>query len=64
VVLTNVPSLSFEHVIFIYVKENNAHDAQNQRSEKIAIYEEYNLWQSPSEPSRWDQGIAGGIKCT
>jgi hypothetical protein len=53
-------SLSFEHVILRYMR-GNGNDARNQKCENIAIYEKYKFWKSPSEPSRWDQGIARGI---
>ena len=48
-----VPSLWFYHIIFIQVKDIDKHDAQNDWSNKIAIDEKYNLWQSPSKPAKW-----------
>jgi len=54
------PSLSSYHIIFIHLKDIDHRDVQNKWSNKITIYEEYNLWRSPSEPARWGQGITGG----
>jgi hypothetical protein len=54
-------SLLFDHVMFAQEENKNALDAHNKPSENIAVDEERNLWQSPSEPSRWDQGIARHI---
>ena len=54
-------SLSFDHVIFIQAEKNNARDIHHEPSENIAVDEERNLWQSPSEPLGWDQRIAEDI---
>jgi hypothetical protein len=38
--------------------KNNTHDVHNEQGENITIYEKHDLWQSPAEPSEWDQGVA------
>jgi len=54
-------NLSCEFVSLLCVC--NAHDAQYQWTDNIAIQEEHYLWQPPSEPLRIDQGETGSIKC-
>jgi hypothetical protein len=53
--------LSFKGVIIIRVKAGATYDVHNQRSENIAIHDENNFWQSPSEPWWGGQGIAVGL---
>jgi len=43
------------HILWM---ENNTHDVHNEQGENITIYEKQDLWQSPAEPLKWDQGVA------